>query len=115
MKIIDNSSLDRCDITIDETEKSSWRDGMAVYRKMPRDSCRLVNEQPVHLGIPEHFGNGMETVYVLEALARRYPEQSLLQEKMQKVIIVARKLAVLYNDYMNHALGVCLDPLDTEE
>ena len=101
-------------LKITDEDRASWRDGIDVYSKMPKDADNWREQRP-DWNPYEYFDDGEsdQALYKLQELAHMYPVNKTPKE-IQEVIENAQKISKIYHNYMNHALAVCLDPKETK-
>lgn len=93
--------LDTLLTTIRAEDIVSWKNGTKAFYDLPK------HDRP-DWNLYEYFGNGIDPVNKLYELGQSFGINKCPQEVVE-VIDTAKRLAKIYDDYMSHALAVCLE------
>ena len=96
------------EFSITDEDRASWRNGVEVFFKMPKDTNSGKEMQRPEWNPYEYFDNARQPIYKLEELGQWYGINKC-PPKVLECIENARKIAEIYDKYLNHALAVCLD------
>lgn len=97
-------------LEISDEDVASWRNGVDVFWKLPKDGNGKERERPEwNIYSCEGFDDNDQALHKLDDLAHSY-EVNKTPKEIEFVLANAKQISNLYQKYMKHALAVCLDP-----